>query len=155
MKCYLKSQKLVVKAFMKEQKGLYYYPVISFIIPDKKKTFPSLGLAGFLYNSSNVYTAMLLSNYQLLTLYNNLLDIFAPIYINLVNFVGALSKCKFISYHIFISLATISRVFISSNLLTMNIKGWLLFNVLYIYIEHELIYLYIYEISLLSDLYTF
>lgn len=74
---------------MKERNRLRYYLVISFIFPDKKKHQHHLAWADFYITAQ---TAMLLSNYQLITLNNNLLDIFAHIHINLVNFVGTLSK---------------------------------------------------------------
>lgn len=67
--------------------------------------------------------AMLLSNYQLLTLYNNLLDIIALIYINLVNIVGALSKWKQL-YQLpyFYSFGNHLTCSFHPTLLTLNIK---------------------------------
>lgn len=98
---------------------------------------------------------MLLSNYQLLTLYNNLLDIFAPIYINLVNFVGALSKWMQIYqlpyFHFFGNHFT---CFHFIQLTDNEYKRLIAFQcIIYIYWTWTYIYIYIWNISSFGSLY--
>lgn len=88
--------------------------------------------------------AMLLSNYQLLTLYNNLLDIIALIYINLVNIVGALSKWKKL-YQLpyFYSFGNHFTCSFHPTLLTISIKRMIALQYYHMYKIHLFFWIFI------------